>query len=437
MIGKKLISILTVALLATLAGLPLFAGGQTEAADERVSILIAYPVAVDAPVTDILNGYAEAFMAENPNVTVKPVYAGGYSDVKTMIQTTIDGGGDAPALAVMLATDLFDLANAGYIEPITKYVDGMENRDAYINDFLPAFLSNSYYMDEIWSLPFQRSAVVMYYNADMIKEAGLPVPDSWDSLASAAGALTVKDGDDVLRWGIEWPSDWPYWLFQPLSLGAGQNIVGEGDTDVFFDNGEVIEAVEYYNSLSADYGAMPAGVQASWGNIVPNFVSGNTAMIVHSSGSLSKVLSQADFTVGVMGVPGKKPGTGYSVPGGGNLYMVAGADEAQKKAAYDFAVFITEASRAADFSIATGYIATRKSSMGDAAMKAYVAENPQVMQVQDVLADAGKEFAIQNLGEVRTIFHKYLQAAFNGEMPAAEAMAAAQREADEALADFR
>ena len=44
---------------------------------------------------------------------------------------------------------------------------------------------------------------------------------------------------------------------------------------------------------------------------------------------------------------------------------------------------------------------------------------------------------MQNLGEVRSIFHDYLQQAFNGEMTAAEAMAAAQAEADEALADFQ
>jgi sn-glycerol 3-phosphate transport system substrate-binding protein len=430
---KRVLTVVVMAALATMV----FATGSTEPEGAAVEIQIAYPVAIDAPVTDILDGYARAFEAENPDVTVKTVYAGGYTDVKTMVQTSIDGGGDAPALAVMLATDLFDLANAEYIEPMTALLDDMSGSQAYLADFLPAFLSNSYYLDDMWSLPFQRSAVVLYYNADLLSDAGMAVPNDWDSLAEAAGALTVRSGSDVTRWGIEWPSDWPYWLFQPLAMGGGQNIVGDGDTTVYFDDPAVIDAIEFYNSLSADYGAMPAGVQASWGNVVPNFVSGNTAMIVHSSGSLSSVLAQAPFEVGVMGIPGKQRGTSFSVPGGGNLYMVSGLTDAERQAAFEFAVFLTDPARAADFSIQTGYIATRSSAFEDAAMKEYVSTNPQAGETRSILAAAGKELALQNLGQVRSIFHNYLQAAINGEMSAAAAMRSAQQEADAALEDFR
>ncbi len=414
-----------------------FAGGQTEPTDEGpVTIQIAYPVSVDAPITEILDGYAEEFMAENPAVIVEPIYAGGYGDVRTTVQTTIDGGGDAPALAIMLATDLFDLANAQYVEPITAYVDAMDNGDDYLDDFLPAFLSNSFYLDELWSLPFQRSAVVMYYNADLLEQESLSVPSDWDSLAETAAALTVGSGDSVDRWGIEWPSGWPYWLFQPLAIGAGQNIVGESDTEVFFDDPSVVAAIEFYNSLSREYGAMPAGVQASWGSVVPNFVSGNTAMIIHSSGSLSNILSQAPFEVGIAGIPGRNGGS-YSVPGGGNLYMIAGLSEAEKQAAFDFAVFLTEPSRAADFSIRTGFIGSREAAFAEPAMQTYIAENPQAGETREILAQAGKELSVQNLGEVRNIFHNYLQAAYNGEQDAATAMSVAQNEADAALADFR
>lgn len=428
-------TVFVVVLMIALAG-AVFAGAESESMTEEVTVQIAYPVAIDAPVAEILDGYASEFEAENPTVTIEPVYSGGYTDVKTTVQTTIDGGGDAPELAVMLATDLFDLANAEYILPMTAMLDGMSGSDEYLDDFLPAFLANSYYMDDIWSLPFQRSAVVMYYNADMFADAGIDVPTDWESLAEAASALTERDGDEVSRWGIEWPSGWPYWLFQPLAMGAGQNIVGEGDTEVYFDDPAVIDAIEFYISLSEDYEAMPAGVQSSWGNVVPNFVSENTAMIVHSSGSLSSILEQAPFEVGVMGIPGESGGS-YSVPGGGNIYMVSGITDAEKQAAFDFAVFLTDPARAADFSINTGYIATRASAFDEPAMREYISENPQAGETREILADAGKELALQNLGQVRTIFHNYLQAAINGEMTAAAAMAAAQEEADAALEDFR
>jgi len=55
---------------------------------------------------------------------------------------------------------------------------------------------------------------------------------------------------------------------------------------------------------------------------------------------------------------------------------------------------------------------------------------------RDAMEYAEAELSIQNMGEVRTIFHDYLQQAFNGEMSPEDAMAAAQTAAEEALAPF-
>lgn len=405
-----------------------------EAAPEPVTIQVYYPVAVDAPIADLLKGYIADFQQEYPYITVEPVFSGGYRDVQTAIQTTIDGGGQPPALAVMLATSLYDLINADYIVPLDDYISGMEQGDAYLKDFLPAFLENSYYDGKLWSIPFQRSAVVMYYNVDKFKAAGLEPPTSWQSWAEAAQALTTTEGDTT-HWGLQYPSGWPYWLFQPLAIGAGQNILKD-DCTVVFDDPAVIEAVQFYIDLSAVYGAMPPGVQSVWATAPTDFASGSTAMIVHSSGSLRGILEQANFEVGVMPLPGKKEGTYASVPGGGNFYILKGAPPEQQAAAWKFIEFVTRPQYVADFSINTGYIATRASAWETDAMKAHVAKVPQALATRKALDYAGMELATQNLGQVRNIFHDYLQRAYNGEMSAADAMAAAQQEAEAALADF-
>ena len=401
---------------------------------EPVTFQVFYPVAVDAPIAEILNGYIEDFQAEYPHITVEPVFSGGYGDVQTAIQTTIDGGGTPPALAVMLATALYDLTNAGYITPLDDYVAGMEDGDAYIADFLPVFLDNSYAYDKLWSIPFQRSATVMYYNMDMFAEAGLDAPSNWESWATAAQTLTTQDGD-ATNWGLQYPSGWPYWLFQPLAIGAGQNIL-EDDCTVVFDDPAVIDAVQFYIDLSAEYGAMPAGVQGVWGTAPTDFSSGSTAMIVHSSGSLKGIIEQADFEVGLMGLPGKEDGSVSAVPGGGNFYIMSGAPQAEQDAAWLFIEFLTQPDYIADYSINTGYIASSASAYDTEAMQAHVAEVPQALSARDALQHGGAELATQNLGVVRGIFHDYLQRAYNGEMTAAEAMAEAQVEADAALGDF-
>ena len=205
---------------------------------------------------------------------------------------------------------------------------------------------------------------------------------------------------------------------------------------MIFDDPAVIEAVQFYIDLAAEYEAMPAGVQGVWATATTDLASGMTAMIVHSSGSLTGILEQADFEVGVMPIPGKGEGTYASVPGGGNFYIMKGAPQEQQDAAWKFVEFISRPAYVADYSINTGYIANRASAYDTEAMQTYTAEVPQALATRDALQYAGAELATQNLGQVRGIFHDYIQRAINGEMGAAEAMAAAQTEADAALVDF-
>ena len=117
--------------------------------------------------------------------------------------------------------------------------------------------------------------------------------------------------------------------------------------------------------------------------------------------------------------------------------MVNSKEEAEKAAAVKFAYFITQPELAANFSMNTGYIAVQKSAYDTSAMKAYLKKVPQAADTRDALNFAAKELSLQNLGQIRNIFHKYLQAAYNGEMTAAEAMKTAQEEADKSLADFK
>jgi ABC-type glycerol-3-phosphate transport system substrate-binding protein len=62
---------------------------------------------------------------------------------------------------------------------------------------------------------------------------------------------------------------------------------------------------------------------------------------------------------------------------------------------------------------------------------------PQAADAVAALASAQAELATQNLNGVKTVFNKYLQAAFNGTQSPKDAMDAAQAEANKALADYR
>jgi sn-glycerol 3-phosphate transport system substrate-binding protein len=398
-----------------------------------VEVSVAYPVAVDAPITAILKGWAADYQAKNPDVKITLVFSGGYGDVKTAVQTAIQGGAKAPTLAVLLATDVYDLVNAKLVDSLDDLVAAAPDGKAFVADFLPAYMGNSTYKGKLWSVPFQRSAVVLYYNADAFAAAKLTPPKTWDELAKDAQALTIDGGKT--RWGIEVPSDNPYWLFQPLAIGNGKNVFTD-DVTVNFNAPEVVGAVQNYIDLSAKYQATPAGVQASWGSSTQNFAAGKTAMVIHTTGSLAGILKSAQFKVGVMAVPGKKGPA--SVTGGGNLYLTAGHTPEERKAAFAFAQFLLDPARVAAFSAATGYIPNRKAAANTAEYKAWLTKVPQAADAVAALASAQPELATQNVNAIRTtIFNKYLQSAFNGTMTAQAAMDAAQKDAEKALADYK
>src|SRR5580698_9154127 len=73
-----------------------------------VELNFYYPVAVGGPITKIIDGYAAEFTKANPDITIKPVYAGTYQDTITKVLTALKSGAP-PQLVVALSTDMFSL----------------------------------------------------------------------------------------------------------------------------------------------------------------------------------------------------------------------------------------------------------------------------------------------------------------------------------------
>lgn len=402
--------------------------------DNPVTLTFFYPVAVPGPITQIIDGYIEKFQAQNPNIKVNAVLSGGYGDTMTKIQTTIKGGGTPPDVAVLLASDLYSLTDANAIQPLDEYVKAAGG-DAFTSDFQPAFLANSSYQGSIWSLPFQRSTPVLYYNKDLYQAAGLDPdkpPTTYQELVDYAKKLTKPDGS---QWGIEISSDGiPYWLFQSFVIGNGGNVVTPGVANkVNFNGPEVVSALQDQAALALTEKVEPPGILA-WANMPTDFVNGKAAMIYHSSGSLANILKQAKFQVGVSFPVGEK---GYGAPtGGGNLYMLKGIPAEHQAAAWKFIQFMTSPEIQADWSKNTGYIASRKSAYDTQLMKDYIAQTPQAAVGRDFLKYAQAELSTHNNAQIQKILGDAVQAVLTGKAEAQQSLDNAQKQADQLLSQF-
>jgi sn-glycerol 3-phosphate transport system substrate-binding protein len=401
----------------------------SEEPKENVELTFYYPIAVGGPLTATIEGMAKEFTQLHPHITVKPVYTGSYADTTVKAQAGVQSK-NPPDVAVLLSTELYSLLDMDAILPLDDFI-AKESGD-YLSDFYPAFMANSQTEGHTYSIPFQRSTIVLYYNKELFKAAGLDpekAPQTWEEMRDYAKKLT-KDG----TWGLEIPvSGFAYWMFQTFALQNGDNLMSPDGKKVMFDTPENVEALQFWSDLAMKDKVMPQGV-TEWGTVPSDFIEGKTAMMYHTTGNLSNVKNNAKFDFGVSFLPQNKS---YGSPtGGGNFYIFKGINEKKQEAAWEFIKFMTETERAAQWSIDTGYVAVKKSAYETERMKSYAADFSPALVARDQLEYAAAELSTHNNGKVSKALSDQLQAVLTGTAQPAEALKKAQEEADKALAPF-
>jgi sn-glycerol 3-phosphate transport system substrate-binding protein len=396
-----------------------------------------YPIAVGGPITKIIDGYAADFQKENPGISVRPIYAGTYQE--TIVKALIaNKSGNPPVTCILLSTDMFSLIDEDAIVPFDELARS-DAEKAWMGKFFPAFMENSRTGGKTWGIPFQRSTIVLYWNKDAFKEAGLDPekpPANWQEETAFAQKLTKRDSaGNATQWGMQIPSSgFPYWLFQALTTQNDVILMNEAGDRTFFDKPAVVEALQRWVDLGRKDKVMAPGV-VEWGTTPKDFFERKTAMMWTTTGNLTNVRNNAKFPFGVAMLPaGKRRGT---PTGGGNFYIFKKASKAQQEAAVKFAAWMTSPERAAQWGIDTGYVAVRPDAWDTTVMKQYVAGFPAAAVARDQLQYAVAELSTHDNQRVTKALNDGLQAALTGTKKPEQAMRDAQAEAERLLKPYR
>jgi len=411
--------------------------GTAALAQAPVEVPFFFPVAVGGPITKIIDGFAADFEKENPGTKLRPIYSGSYQDTIAKALTAVKSG-DPPVTSILLSTDMYTLIDEDAIVPFDDLIKTNDDR-AWLKSFYPAFMENSQTGGKTWGIPFQRSTIVLYYNKDAFKEAGLDpnkAPGTWSEMADYAVKLTKRDAaGNVTQWGVQIPSSgFPYWLFQGLALENGVNLMNAAGTEVYYDKPEVVGALQYWLDLINKSKVHPPGI-VEWGTTPKDFFERKVAMMWTTTGNLTNVKSNAKFDFGVAMLPaGKQRG---SPTGGGNFYIFKKSTPAQREAAFKFIKWVTTPERAAQWGIDTGYVAVRADAWDTPVMKQYVAGFPAAAVARDQLPFAKAELSTHDNQRVTKALNDGLQAALTGTKTPEAAMKDAQREADRLLRSYK
>ncbi|MET4697612.1 sn-glycerol 3-phosphate transport system substrate-binding protein [Constrictibacter sp. MBR-5] len=423
---------------STLAGLATAAGLAFAAAPAAadVELTMYYPVAVGGPVTKVVDGMTAAFTKDHPDIKVTAVYAGNYDDTRTKALAALKAG-QPVQLSVLFSIDLFELIDQGVIVPFEDVVKTDADK-AWLDSFYPSLMANGKTQGKTWGIPFQRSTIVLYYNKDAFKEAGLDpekAPATWADMQAMGEKLVKKDASgNVERYGVMVPSTgYPYWMFQAFAKQNGEVLMNQDGTETYFDKPKVVEALSYWRELGQK-GVMPSGT-VEWGTLRDQFLQGKTAMMWHTTGNLTAVRKGATFDFGVAMLPASKERG--SPTGGGNFYIFEKASPAEREAALTFIKWMTAPERAAQWSIDTGYVAVTPAAYETETLKKYVADFPPAAVARDQLDHSVAEFSVHENARVKKALDDAIQATLTGGKEPKAALTEAQATADRILKRYR
>lgn len=396
-----------------------------------------FPVGVNAPAVATIEELTNEWAAQNPQHTVKAVYAGNYEETTTKALTAAQAG-SPPQVAVLLAIDLFTLIEEDVILPISDIANTPEDQ-AWIDGFYDGFMADAEFEGKTYGIPFQRSTPVLYYNKDAFRAAGLDPespPTTWDEMIEMGKQLTIKDDNgNVTQWGTRIPTLGlgGAWLFGGLVVSKGDVLTTETGTEARINTPATVASLEFLQQLSAEGVMAPGGI--SWGDTPKAFLEGQTASIWTSTGNLAFINENAEFDWGVGFLPG---GDGPGAPvGGGNFYIFSDTTDEERVAALDFIKFMTAPANAARWSIATGYVAPRADAWETPEMKAYAENLPQALVALEQMPYAYREFATFQRAKVTQYLVDAIESVVTGSDNAQDALAEAQEQADKILSEYQ
>lgn len=427
---------LGLAIAGTLAGavaFPAFAGeGPTE-------IDLFFPVPVDGKLARDMGTLIKEFNDGHPDIKATAVYTGSYDDTLIKTRASIKAG-KPPSAVIMSANFLLDMQIENELTNLDSLIaaDG-STKEKFLGQFFPALQGNAVIDRSVYGVPFHNSTPLLYINADKAKEAGLDPskpPQTWAELTDWAKKLTKREGDKVTQWGIAIPCAYDYcgWMMETLTMSNGGRYYNEEfGGEVYYDTPSMLGALTWWNDLVSKHKVHPPG--ATPGPAVStSFISGNAAMMMLSTGSLTYVRENAKFNYKVAFIPRN---VRNAVPiGGASLIIPAGVDADKQKAAWTLIKWMTSPEKSAWWSRATGYFAPNMAAYKTSDMIEFLTKNPDAKTAVEQLDVAKPWFATYKTVPVRKNLEDEVMLVLNGKKQPKEALVAAQKAADETLKPY-
>ena len=324
---KKLIPLL---LSATLACSML--GGAAYAEEASGDVTIWYYWETEGH-QKALNHIIEEFNSSQDDITVEAKYVP-FADFKKQLSVGASAD-ELPDLVILDNPDHAAYAAMGIFADLTDKFD--------VSNYYEGPVNSCTLDGKLYGVPFGSNDLVLFYNEDMLKEAGCEVPTTWDELLEAAKATTTDTVSGFAHCALQNEEGTFNFLPWVWSTGAtSYEINSEGG----------IKALTFEKDL-VDSGAMTKeAINWTQGDTMHQFIAGNLAMMINGTWQIPTMREEVpDLNWNVAPIPqDKEQASGL---GGENYAVIAGGNE---DAAVKFLEFATTPETCLYMMNAMGYI---------------------------------------------------------------------------------
>lgn len=251
--------------------------------------------------------------------------------------------GDLPDVGMVDNPDHNSYASMGVFEDITDLYENSGD-----TNFLEGSIGSCYYEGKLYGLPWGNNCLGLFYNVDMLEEAGVEVPTTWSELKAACETLTNSDhyGLAISAIGNEEGT----FQYMPWLLSAGGSVYDMGSD-------ESKESMSFLKDLIDSGYVSSECVNWTQADAEKQFASGQAAMMINGPWQFSGLADDApDLTYAVAQVPKADNGDYASILGGENIGICTGANV---DAAWTFISWITNKDNSASICKSIGRLSPR------------------------------------------------------------------------------
>lgn len=327
---KGLKKLLSVTLSACMA-LPVLAAVPAAAEPEK-TIRVWYWEDNDGSYEEAYSTWSEQY--PDVNLELEAIPWNSYHD--TLIAAAASG--DLPDVYKIQPTWIPELISLGAVEGLDEYIDTWEDKDTIPESMWESAKAGQ---EETYAWPHSLVVLYLYCRKSYFEEAGLEYPETMEEFYNACEQLTKDtDGDgatDVYGFSMRGARG-GHFMWAGLTLNEGVDFF-DSEGNVSLNTPEMVEANQKYLDIYLNGWAPKTAPTDGYTEIVQNFESGVTAMLIHHLNSAKEITEVLGDDVDVVALP--EGASGRYLPSEPCHWAVS-ANSENKDEAVDFLKYSTE-----------------------------------------------------------------------------------------------